>query len=166
MCDVYCQTVTVTRKQLESGCLTPLLVNVQSQQHSLTYLGITTCFWEVVTSEYKKIAVLITWKTFSFFFQRVPCQSAHLTQSDLTKWWCPGLQHIYFSLIQMSWFWLPGHCLFLLIYQTKSCICCTSTPQTEQKILSQKKTPSQAIKPYLFKVLEERETFAFRNYSF
>lgn len=119
VCDVYCQRVYVTHKQLESGCLTPLLVNVHSQQQSLRlfgncYLFLRSCdiwIWENCFS-------ILPARHFIFFFPASALSTVHTYHRViLPKWWCPVLQHIYLSLIQMAWFWLTGHCLFLLIYQ-------------------------------------------------
>lgn len=130
------------------------------------YLRITTCFWEVVTFEYEKIVFQFYLQDILFFFSR-EClvNSGHIPQSYLTKMMMPrSATHLsFFNLNVLVWITCT---LPISLNISKSCICCTSAPQTELKILSQKKTKSQAIKPYLLKVLEERKAFAFRNYSF
>lgn len=129
------------------------------------YLGITTCFWEAVTFEYEKTAFQFYLQDILFFFLGSALSTVHTYHRViLPKWWCPGLQHIYLSLIWTSWFGLPAHCLFLLIYQNFASV--APVPPRQSWRFCQKKTRSQAIKPYLLKVLEERKAFAVRNYSF
>lgn len=129
------------------------------------YLGIATCFWEDVTFEHEKTAFLFYLQDILFFSSECLVNSACLPQSDLTKMMMPRTAtHLSFfnsnGLVLINWT-LP-----ISLNISKSWICCTSTPQRELKILWQEKTTSQAIKPYLLKVLEEMKIFAFRDHSF
>lgn len=117
VCDVYCQTVYVTHKQLESGCLTPLGKCSKSAAESEVIWELLLVFEKMWHLNMRKLLFYFTCKTF-YFFPASALSTVHAYHRViLPKWWCPGLQHIYLSLIQMAWFWLTGHCLFLLTYQ-------------------------------------------------
>lgn len=88
------------------------------------------------------------------FFHRVPRQQCTHITVILPKWWCPGLQHVYLSLIWTSWFCLPAHCLFLLYIKLLHLLQ-QYPPDRAEDFVTKRKPMSQTIKIYLLKVLEE-----------
>lgn len=113
----------------------------------------------------KKLVFYFTCKTFYFFSRECLVNCAHLPQSNLTKMVMPRTAtHLFFfnsnGLVLITWT-LP-----ISFNISKLCIYCTSIPQRELKILSQRKRTREAIKPYLLKMLEGRKMFAFRNNLF